>query len=73
MIVLHGPDWVIESSIKPSCLPERDVVFRSDVGEGLMAHPSRPESDYGSPAKTVSHMSESSTVPRVANSEKYEP
>lgn len=39
VIVLHGPDWVIESSIKPSCLPERDVVFRSDVGEGLMAHP----------------------------------
>jgi hypothetical protein len=37
--ILHGPDWVIESSIEPSCLPERDVVFVSKVGEGLISHP----------------------------------
>ena len=39
VVALHGPDWVIESSINPSCLPERDVVFVSKVGEGLISHP----------------------------------
>jgi hypothetical protein len=37
--LLHGPDWVITSSIEPSCLPERDVVFAARVGEGLIPHP----------------------------------
>jgi len=39
MAVLHGPDWVLESSIKPSCFPERDVIFAAKVGEGLLPHP----------------------------------
>jgi hypothetical protein len=37
--VLHGPDWILESSIRPSCFPERDVVFAARVGEGLIRHP----------------------------------
>ena len=37
--VLHGPDWVMESSIEPSCLPEREVVFVTRVGEGMISHP----------------------------------
>ena len=37
--VLHGPDWVLESSIKPACIPEREVVFATQVGEGLVPHP----------------------------------
>jgi len=38
MIVLHGPDWALQSSISPSCLPEREVVFVTSVGQGLMPH-----------------------------------
>ncbi len=37
--VLHGPDWVLTSSIEPSCLPEKDVVFAARVGEGLIPRP----------------------------------
>jgi hypothetical protein len=37
--VLHGPDWVLESSINLSCFPERDVVFASEVGKGLISRP----------------------------------
>lgn len=37
--ILHGPDWVLESSIKPPCFPERDVAFASEVGEGLISRP----------------------------------
>jgi hypothetical protein len=37
--VLHGPDWVLESSIRPSCFPEREVVFVTEVGRGMMPHP----------------------------------
>jgi hypothetical protein len=37
--VLRGPDWVLGSSIKPSCFPERDLVFVTTVGQGLIAHP----------------------------------
>jgi hypothetical protein len=37
--VLHGPDWVLAASIKPSCFPERDVVFAAEVGAGLTPHP----------------------------------
>lgn len=37
--VLHGPDWVLSSSIEPSCLPEREVVFVARVGEGLIPRP----------------------------------
>lgn len=37
--VLHGPDWILRSSIEPSCLPEREVVFAARVGEGLIPRP----------------------------------
>src|ERR1700681_175821 len=37
--VLHGPDWVLESSVRPSCFPEREVVFVIEVGRGIMPHP----------------------------------
>jgi hypothetical protein len=37
--LLHGPDWVLESSVRPSCFPEREVVFVTEVGRGIMAHP----------------------------------
>jgi hypothetical protein len=37
--VLHGPDWVLESSVRPSCFPEREVVFASEVGKGLIPQP----------------------------------
>jgi hypothetical protein len=37
--VLHGPDWALESSVRPSCFPEREVVFVTEVGRGIMPHP----------------------------------
>jgi hypothetical protein len=37
--VLRGPDWVLESSVRPSCFPEREVVFVTEVGRGIMPHP----------------------------------
>lgn len=39
LAVLHGPDWVLESSVRPSCFPEREVVFVTEVGRGMMPHP----------------------------------
>jgi hypothetical protein len=37
--VLHGPDWVLESLVRPSCFPEREVAFVTEVGRGIMPHP----------------------------------
>ena len=37
--MLHGPDWVLESSVRPSCFPEREVVFVAEVGRGIMPYP----------------------------------
>jgi hypothetical protein len=37
--VLHGPDWILESSIEPSCFPERDLVFSAEVGKQFLPHP----------------------------------
>jgi len=37
--VLHGPDWVLESSVRPSCLPEKEVVFVAVVGRGIIPRP----------------------------------
>jgi hypothetical protein len=36
--VLHGPDWVLESSVMPACFPEREVVFTAEVGRGIIPH-----------------------------------
>src|SRR5262249_32029720 len=37
--LLHGPDWVLESSVRLSCFPEREVVFVTEVGRGIMPRP----------------------------------
>ena len=37
--VLHGPDWVLESLVRPSCFPERQVVFVTEIGRGITPHP----------------------------------
>lgn len=37
--MLHGADWVLESSVIPSCFPEREVVFVTEVGRGILPHP----------------------------------
>jgi len=34
--VLHGPDWTLESTIEPACLPERDVVLSHEVSRLLV-------------------------------------
>lgn len=36
--VLHGPDWVLESTVAPSCLPEREVVFSTEFGKPFLHH-----------------------------------
>ena|ERR1700680_357834 len=36
--VLHGPDWVLESTVAPSCLPEREVVFSTELGKQFLNH-----------------------------------
>jgi hypothetical protein len=36
--VLRGPDWVLESTVAPSCLPEREVVFSSEIGKQFQLH-----------------------------------
>jgi hypothetical protein len=34
--VLHGPDWILESLIKPSCLPESDLVLSFEISRLLV-------------------------------------
>lgn len=34
--VLHGPDWILKSAIEPSCFPERDLIFSSQIGRLLV-------------------------------------
>ena len=38
VVVLHGPDWVLQSFVRPSCLPEREVIFVTEVGRGMLPH-----------------------------------
>jgi TonB family protein len=38
-VVLHGPDWTLESNIEPKCLPEREVVLSVEVGRYFLSHP----------------------------------
>ena len=35
---LHGPDWVLESTVTPSCLPEREVAFSTEAGQQSLHH-----------------------------------
>ena len=37
VVELHGPDWVLQSSVRPSCFPEREVVFVTEVGRGIVS------------------------------------
>jgi hypothetical protein len=37
--ILHGLDWTLASVIRPSCFPEREVVFSAELGRGLLARP----------------------------------
>jgi hypothetical protein len=30
--ILHGTDWVLESSVRPACFPAREVVFSVETG-----------------------------------------
>jgi hypothetical protein len=39
VVVLHGPDWVLQSSVRPACFPEREVVFATEVGRGIIFRP----------------------------------
>jgi hypothetical protein len=38
-VVLHGLDWALETSVRPSCFPEREVVFAFEENKGLVPHP----------------------------------
>ena len=33
---LHGPDWILELAIEPSCLPERDLILSSGISSLLI-------------------------------------
>jgi hypothetical protein len=35
--VLHGPDWVLQSSIKPPCFPDREEVFSVEIGKHFLS------------------------------------
>lgn len=37
--VLHGPDWTLESSIEPHCLPDQEVALSVEEGHHFLAHP----------------------------------
>jgi hypothetical protein len=37
--LLHDPDWVLESSVRLSCFPEREVVFVTEVGRDILPRP----------------------------------
>ena len=37
--VLHGSDWVLKSTVAPSCLPEREAVFSTELSKQFLHHP----------------------------------
>lgn len=39
VVVLHGPDWTLESSVEPNCLPEREVVLSFVEGRHFLPSP----------------------------------
>ena len=41
--LLHGPDWVMESTVAPSCLPEREILFITEVDGQFLHHSARVE------------------------------
>jgi TonB family protein len=39
VVVLHGADWTLDSSVELKCFPEREVVLSVEVGRGFLHHP----------------------------------
>ena len=37
--VMKGPDWRLESSVEPKCLPEREVILSFEEGRGFLPSP----------------------------------
>ena len=39
LAVLHGPDWILESTVEPKCLPEREVLLSVEVDRQFLSRP----------------------------------
>jgi len=39
--IMHGPDWILESSVEPKCLPEREVILSFQEGRYFLPAPIR--------------------------------
>jgi hypothetical protein len=39
VVVLHGADWTLDSTVEMKCFPEREVVLSVEVGRGFLPHP----------------------------------
>ena len=39
IVILHGPDWALDSTVELKCFPEREVVMSVEVGRGFLPHP----------------------------------
>jgi len=39
VVVLHGPDWTLDSSVELKCFPEREVVLSVEVGRRYLRQP----------------------------------
>ena len=37
--VLHGPDWILESTVEPKCLPDREVVLSVEEDRHFIPRP----------------------------------
>jgi len=37
-VVLHGPDWTLDSTVDLKCFPEREVVLSVEVGRRFLRH-----------------------------------
>src|SRR5580704_6519760 len=41
VVVLHGADWTLKSTVDLKCFPEREVSLSVEVGRYLLQHPIR--------------------------------
>jgi hypothetical protein len=39
VVVLHGADWTLDSTVEPKCFPEREVVMSVEVGLHFLRRP----------------------------------
>jgi hypothetical protein len=39
VVVLHGPDWTLDSAVELNCFPEREVVMSVEVGRHFLRQP----------------------------------